>query len=132
MLRRRPARRLARRGGKWRPAVGVGRSPLASVGGGGGGAAGGRQRCYEIQRLVESTFPGSVALENDYVASPKPNAYQSLHLAVRLPALGDKIEVQIRTRHMHAVAELGSAAHAAYKRADAAAEHARPPLQLRP
>jgi len=33
---------------------------------------------------------------------------------------------------MHAVAELGSAAHAAYKRADAAAEHARPPLQLRP
>lgn len=52
----------------------------------------------------------------DYVARPKPNGYQSLHTVVTLP-LGaeEQVEVQIRSRAMHARAEHGAASHLGYK-----------------
>mmetsp|Transcript_333 Transcript_333/g.1148 ORF Transcript_333/g.1148 Transcript_333/m.1148 type:complete len:684 (-) Transcript_333:330-2381(-) len=55
----------------------------------------------------------------DYIAYPKPNGYQSLHCIMWHEEFPLPLEVQIRTRQMHNVAEFGLAAHFAYKTPDA-------------
>jgi GTP pyrophosphokinase len=72
--------------------------------------------CYAALSWVHAHFQPVVDEFDDYIARPKPNGYQSLHSVVR-DAAGRAIEVQIRTRDMHAHAELGVAAHWAYKEA---------------
>ena len=57
---------------------------------------------------------------DDYIASPKPNGYRSLHSA--LDVGGTVVEVQVRTHAMHAHAEHGPAAHWRYKQAQAGAQ----------
>ncbi len=73
--------------------------------------------CYSAIGIIHSMWHPLPDAFDDYIANPKPNGYQALHTAVR--AFGTTpVEIQIRTREMHRVAEYGVAAHWRYKGGD--------------
>jgi GTP pyrophosphokinase len=75
-----------------------------------------REECYAALGAVHAAYPVIAGRFKDYISTPKANAYQSLHTGVTLrEPRNQKIEVQIRTPDMHAVAENGVAAHWSYK-----------------
>ena len=71
------------------------------------------EECYRCLGVVHSAYPSVPERFKDYISTPKPNGYRSLHTAVIGPRKR-RIEVQIRTREMHNVAEYGLAAHWSY------------------
>ncbi|WP_343564793.1 RelA/SpoT family protein [Kiloniella sp. b19] len=73
--------------------------------------------CYQALGMIHSEYPVVPGRFKDYISTPKPNGYQSIHTAVIGPQ-NHKIEMQIRTREMHEVNEYGVAAHWAYKQGD--------------
>ncbi len=92
--------------------------------------------CYRLLGVVHNLYRPVPGRFKDYIAIPKANGYQSLHTVLFGPH-GLPIEIQIRTREMHRVAEEGIAAHWQYKDAgtgamppDAAADWLRNLLEV--
>mgnify|MGYP003289415362 CR=1 FL=1 len=70
--------------------------------------------CYKALGIIHTKYPMIGGRYKDYISTPKQNGYRSLHTGVIGP-LNRRIEVQIRSKDMNDVAELGVAAHWEYK-----------------
>lgn len=75
---------------------------------------GSEEECYRVLWIAHSLWRPVPGQFDDYIASPKENLYQSIHTSVMCEE-NAPVEIQIRTRRMHDLAENGVASHWAYK-----------------
>ena len=75
------------------------------------------EECYHALGVIHSNYPVVPGRFKDFISTPKPNGYRSLHTTIIGPS-NQRIEIQIRTNQMHMEADLGVAAHWSYKQSD--------------
>ncbi|MEG3180952.1 RelA/SpoT family protein [Sphingomonas sp. LT1P40] len=85
----------------------------------------GEEECYRALGHIHRRWPMVPGRFKDYISTPKRNGYRSLHTSI-IHAGDTRVEIQIRTRAMHAQAEHGLAAHWSYKQ-----NNVRPDTQVR-
>lgn len=78
--------------------------------------------CYQALGILHSAWRSVPGRFKDYISTPKDNGYRSIHSTIIGPEK-KRVEVQIRTRKMHEVAEFGIAAHWLYKEGAGGAEN---------
>jgi (p)ppGpp synthase/HD superfamily hydrolase len=74
-----------------------------------------QDECYTALKLIQEIYKVIPEKYRDYINKPKTNGYRSLHTVILLGSYGLPVEIQIRTRGMHNIAENGKAAHSGYK-----------------
>ncbi|MDH3241062.1 MAG: RelA/SpoT family protein, partial [Alphaproteobacteria bacterium] len=74
-------------------------------------------QCYQALGVLHQAYPVVPGRFKDYISTPKPNGYRSIHTCVIGPGR-NRIEIQIRTQTMHDIAERGVAAHWQYKQGE--------------
>ena len=73
------------------------------------------KECYDILDIIKQVCITNSIYKKDYISSPKDNGYRSLHIVIFDNQFMRNVEMQIRTKKMHNVAEFGSASHSTYK-----------------
>jgi len=74
-----------------------------------------QDECYTALKLIQEIYKVIPEKYRDYIDKPKTNGYRSLHTVILLGSYGLPVEIQIRTRGMHNIAENGKASHSRYK-----------------
>ena len=73
-----------------------------------------KSECYKVLGIIHTKWPMIPDRFKDFISTPKPNGYQSIHTTV-IGKDGIKMELQIKTKKMHQLAEYGVASHWIYK-----------------
>ncbi len=82
--------------------------------------------CYRVLGVIHTTWQIVPGRFKDYISVPKSNDYQSIHTTIIGPER-QRVELQIRTHHMHEVGEYGIAAHTLYKESSTGEKNGKQP-----